>query len=163
MSFPDLAIITYRHRTPTDAAPKNKNSPVIELPAHGHQLSPNPSLDSADGNPEVFGDFPVRAPVNDCQKQARAAVWLEMIEHGPQRHAVRNAARWIRDDLFPLADGVQRVILERELPPGFRLHFERRVADYCVNPAPGAAARGIEVFGRPEDLGKGIVDDVLRT
>src|SRR5713101_7416433 len=54
---------------------------------------------------QVFGDLFVRAPVDDRQKQARAALWLELIEHGPQRHAVRDAGRGVRDGLFPLADG----------------------------------------------------------
>ena len=80
----------------------------------------------------------MRAPVDDRQKQARAALWLELIEHGPQRHAVRDAGRGVRDGLFPLADGVQRIVLERELSPDVLMHLERGVADDRVDP-PRAA------------------------
>ena len=55
----------------------------FELPAHGHELSPDPRLDGSDRNPEIFRDLLVRAPIDDRQKQARAALWLELIEHGP--------------------------------------------------------------------------------
>ena len=79
----------------------------------------------------------MRAPVDDRQKQARAALWLELIEHGPQRHAVRDAGRGVRDGLFPLVDGVQRIVLERELSPDVLMHLERGVADDRVDPPPG--------------------------
>src|SRR4030081_2427929 len=135
----------------------------FELPAHGHELSPDPRLDGSDRHPEVFGDLLVRAPVDDRQKQARAVLWLELIEHGPQRHAVRDAGRGVGDGLFPRVDGVQRIVLEREFPPGVLLHLERRVADDRVDPAPGGSACGIEVFGISENLRECIVDDALRT
>src|SRR3977135_4247087 len=137
----------------------------FELPAHGHEFSPDPRLDGSHRNTEVFGDLFVRAPVDDRQKQARAALWLELIEHGPQRHTVRDAGRGVRDGLFPLADGVQRAVLDREFLPGVlpHLHLECRVADDRVDPAPGGSACRIEVFGISENLRESIVDDVLRT
>src|SRR5258705_4407921 len=55
----------------------------FELPAHGHQFPPDPRLDRSDRNPEVFGDLLMRTPVDDRQQQARAVLWLELIEHGP--------------------------------------------------------------------------------
>src|SRR5256885_1769018 len=100
----------------------------FELPAHGHEFSPDPRLDGSHRNTEVFGDLLVRAPVDDRQKQARAVFWLELIENGPQRHALRDAGRGVRDGLFPPADGVQRIVLERELSPGVLMHLERGVA-----------------------------------
>jgi hypothetical protein len=45
-----------------DAAAKNKFT-LIRAAGHGHELSPDPRLDSSDRNPEVFGDLLlVRAP-----------------------------------------------------------------------------------------------------
>src|SRR3982074_141163 len=78
----------------------------FELAAHGHEFSPDPRLDGSDRNPEVFGDLLVRAPVDDRQKQARAALWLELIEHGPQGHAVRGAGPGGRDGPLRLAVAV---------------------------------------------------------
>src|SRR4030088_2781940 len=135
----------------------------LELPAHSHELSADPRLDGSDRNPEVFGDLLVRAPVDDRQKQARAALWLEVYEHGPWRRALRDAGWGVREALFPLADGVQRVVLKREFPPGVLLHLECRVADDRVDPAPGGSACRIEAFGTSENLRECIVDDVLRT
>src|ERR1700716_4728042 len=53
----------------------------FELPAHGHEFSPDPRLDGSHRNPEVFGDLLVRAPVDDRQKQARAARWVLVVAH----------------------------------------------------------------------------------
>src|ERR1700716_161025 len=137
----------------------------FELPAHGPVFSPDPRLDGSHRNTEVFGDLLVRAPVDDRQKQARATLWLEVIEHGPWRHGGPAAGRGAWDGVFPLAEGVQRFILERKFPPAvfLHLHLECRVADDRVDPAPGGSACWIEVFGISENLRECIVDDVLRT
>jgi hypothetical protein len=51
-----------RRRTPMDAAARNKFT-LTRAAGHGHELSPDPRLDSSDRNPEVFGDLLlVRAP-----------------------------------------------------------------------------------------------------
>src|SRR2546423_13207156 len=55
----------------------------FELPAHCHQLSPDPGFDRSDRNPKVFGYLLMRMPVDDRQKHARAALRLKLIEHGP--------------------------------------------------------------------------------
>jgi len=146
-----------------DAAARKIVYASFELPAHGHELSPDPRFDGSDGNLEVFGNLLVRAPVDDRQEKARAALWLELVEHGSQRHAVWDTARRVRNRLFPRTDGIQCFVLQREFAPGVLAHLERRVADDRVDPAPGGSACRIEVFRISENLRECVVDDVLGT
>ncbi len=59
----------------------------------------------------MFGNLLVRAAIDDRQQQARAALWLELIEKGPQCHTVRNARSRVRYGPISLANSVERFTL----------------------------------------------------
>src|SRR3954454_18051875 len=95
----------------------------FQLSSHRYKFSADPCLDGSNRNPEVFGDLLVRPPVDDRQQQASAMLWVQLIEHSPQRHRVRDAGRWVRSSLLPLADGVQCVVFEGEFALGVLPHL----------------------------------------